>query len=189
MCGSGTLILEGLTLFQPVFDRPFSFLSWKHTPKIFKSPVWKKNYRLLAPNSPFKLYRGFDLDEKVIGAAEQNTKDLLTQTGMPAPDIAFSVQNLFSESGQIKVSGPCWCVCNPPYGERLRVQGQKEFSYQNMLAQMIQNFSPQKLAILLPEKEAVRSLAVPSGYKSVASPTFSNGGLDVIFLVYEKVRT
>lgn len=182
MCGSGTLLLEAASLWQPVFTRPFAFLAWKNTPKIFKSPLLNKNYKLLMTKTPFKAYRGFDLDEKTLSAAKENFKALEQKTTLPKTDLSFEKENLFSE-GAHKL-GSVWCISNPPYGERLQVKGQDEFSYQDLLNTMAAKFSAEKVGVLLPNKAIVRNLQPPQGLRKVKELPFSNGGLDVVFLVF-----
>jgi putative N6-adenine-specific DNA methylase len=186
MCGSGTLLLEALSLWRPVFDRDFAFFQWKHTPKIFKTDLWKKNYKLLSAEVPFKAYRGYDLEEKVLKAAQENLQDLQTQTGLQAGDIEFKKENLFE--GVCSLPAPVWCVCNPPYGERLRVQGQREFSYDDLLARMAQKFSAEKIGLLLPNKGIVKNIKPPTGYEKILEVPFSNGGLDVLFVTVALLR-
>jgi putative N6-adenine-specific DNA methylase len=182
MCGSGTLVLEAASLWNPAFRRDYSFLRWKSTPKIFKTTLWKKNYKLLATQTPFKKYLGFDLDEKVLRAAQENLQEMSTQLEKPFTNIEFKSQNLFDQGPVVEL--PVWCVSNPPYGERLRVQGQADFSYEDLLAQIVKKFTPQKVGLLLPAKSAVKKLQAPKGYKKNSETPFSNGGLDILLLIY-----
>jgi putative N6-adenine-specific DNA methylase len=182
LCGSGTLLLEAAGLWQPHFERPFAFQNWKHTPKIFKTPLWKKNYKLLSSETPFKSYRGYDINEKVLTAAKENLKDFLAKTSVQKIDIELIKENLFS--GQKQNLGKCWCISNPPYGERLYVQGQENFSYEDLITRMAEKWTPEKIGILLPKKTQVRQLQPPKGYEKKSEISFSNGGLEVLFLVF-----
>ncbi|HEY8269442.1 MAG TPA: RNA methyltransferase [Pseudobdellovibrionaceae bacterium] len=189
MCGSGTLILEAAGLWQPVFERKFSFLDWKNTPKIFRSSLLKKNYKLLQKQAPFKSYLGYDIDEKVLAAAEENQKSLESKMDVKNLKIRFEKENLFK--GEKKNLGPVWCITNPPYGERLHVQGrdsrdQEAFSYQDLLQRMADKFSAEKIGVLLPNKRSVKSLKAPEGYKKRKEIPFSNGGLEVVYMIYRK---
>lgn len=187
LCGSGTVVLEAASLWTPVFTRAFSFMHWRSTPKILKSPLLKKNYKLLMKATPFKAYRGFDLDPKVVGAAMQNLQALREQTELPPADIAFAVENLF-EGESRRDLGRVWCLSNPPYGERLHVQGQQVFSYQDLINRMAEKFSAEKVAVLLPEKPLVRGLKPPPGFAKAKQVEFSNGGLEVVFLIYTRAK-
>lgn len=189
MCGSGTILLEAASLWQPVFKREFSFLEWKNTPKIFKSPLLEKNYKLLPQQAPFKSYLGYDIDEKVLVAARENQKLLESKTEIKNLKIRFENENLFKD--EKKNLGPVWCITNPPYGERLYVQGreakdQVSFSYQGLLQRMADKFSAEKIGLLLPNKRDVKNLQAPEGYKKRKGIAFSNGGLEVVFLIYVK---
>lgn len=184
MCGSGTVVLEAASLWQPVFDRAFAFLEWKNTPKIFKSPLLKKNYKLLQQAAPFKTYWGFDLDKSAVKAAGENLKSLESKTEIQSLKVRFEEENLFA--GEKKTLGPVWCLTNPPYGERLHVQGQEEFSYQDLIQRMADKFSAEKIGVLLPNKNIVKNLKAPEGYKKQKDIAFSNGGLEVLFLTFAR---
>lgn len=186
LCGSGTLLLEAASLWTPTFARDFTFLHWKNTPKILKSPLLKKNYKLLMKATPFAAYRGYDIDEKVLSAAELNLADLRSQTDLPECDIRFEKENLFTDGAAAKGRGSVWCISNPPYGERLHVQGQEVFSYQNLVNRMANKFTAEKVAVLLPDKAQVRSLKAPPGFKKAHQVSFSNGGLEVLFLLFTR---
>lgn len=184
LCGSGTILLEAASLWQPVFKRAFSFLKWKNTPKILKSALLSKNYQFLSDPTPFKKYLGFDLNEKVLVAARENLRVMKEHTAVGDFDIRFEKEDLFS--GAVRTEGEVWCLANPPYGERLHVQGQDVFSYQDLLQRLGDKFHAEKIGVLLPNKSLVRSLTAPSGYHKTKEVPFSNGGLDVLFLVFSK---
>ena len=184
MCGSGTLLLEAASLFEPNFNRKFDFLYWKNVPKLFKTELWRKNYKLLKRGGAFAAYRGYDMDEKVIQAARLNFEDMQSQLQIQIANLEFQKQNLFEEAAEPLPNQNIWCVSNPPYGERLRVQGQKEFSYDDLLLQMIKKFKPQKVGLLLPDKNLVKNIKAPVGFRKSSESSFSNGGLDVVFLIF-----
>ncbi len=184
MCGSGTLVLEATSLWQPVFDRAYAFLEWKNTPKIFKSPLLKKNYKQIPDTAPFKAYWGFDIDADVIEAARENLAKLESRVEVKNLKVRFEVANLFG--GEKKTLGPVWCLANPPYGERLNVEGQAEFSYQALIQKIADKFAAEKIGVLLPNKTSVRSLKPPEGYKKQKGLTFSNGGLEVLCLIFAR---
>lgn len=193
MCGVGTLLLEAASMGQPVFERDFAFLHWKNAPKILKSPLLKKNYKVLPKETPFNSYQGFDLDEKALSAAKENLQSLQVKSELADLEISFTKENLF-EGKTIDRGGPeVWCLTNPPYGARLRVQGASEnsntgeaFSYQQLLQRMVEKHLAKKIGLLLPNKTLVKSLRAPAGYRKVKEIPLSNGGLEVLFLVYEK---
>lgn len=182
MCGSGTLVLEAASLWRPVFDRSYAFLDWKNAPKIFKSPLLKKNYKTLEESAPFKTYWGFDIDSAVVKAARENLATLESKVEIKNLKVRFEEESLFA--GEKKTLGPVWCLANPPYGERLHVQGQEEFSYQDLIQQMADKFAAEKIGVLLPNKTIVKNLKAPEGYKKQKERAFSNGGLEVLFLIF-----
>jgi putative N6-adenine-specific DNA methylase len=187
MCGSGTLLLEGASLLQPVFDRPFSFLEWKNAPKIYTAPLWRKNYKKLFTSTAFKAFVGFDADPKALEAARENLKSLREKTLLKELTMEFAEEDLFE--GEPRDLGKNWCVLNPPYGERLKVQKSapvtsEPFSYQDLLQRIADKFSSEKIGLLLPHKAHVKALTPPVGYSKSLEVPFSNGGLDVVYLIY-----
>ncbi len=189
MCGSGTLLLEALSLWRPVFERDFSFFSWKLTPKIFKTELWRKNYKLLSPRSPFKCYRGYDVDEKVVGCANGNLEEMTKQVLLQDIDIQFSQGDLFKDDqNDLRPSiDKIWCLCNPPYGERIRVAGKNEISYEELLKRMFVKFNAQKVGLLLPNKSVVKKIRLPENLQKILEIPFSNGGIDVVLLIVERL--
>lgn len=183
MCGSGTLLFEAASLWQPVFSREFPFLTWKNTPKIFKSPLFAKNYKLLSAATPFHSYRGYDVNDKVLAAARENQTLLQERTQLKEIDMEFAKEDLFGGSRKTP-HRPVWCLSNPPYGERLYVQGTEVFSYQDLLNRITEKFQPEKVALLLPHKSLVKNLKPAPGYRKLQEIPFTNGGLEVLFLIY-----
>lgn len=189
MCGSGTLLLEGASLLQPVFDRPYSFLNWRNAPKIYATPLWKKNYKKLFTIAPFKGFMGFDADPKALQAARENLKALQQKTMLKELEIQFQEEDLFE--GEKKSIGKNWSILNPPYGERLKVQKSaptvtEPFSYQDLLQKIADKFDSEKIGLLLPDKSHVKSLTAPKGYEKSLEFSFSNGGLEVVYLIYSR---
>ncbi|MBK9321711.1 MAG: RNA methyltransferase [Bdellovibrionaceae bacterium] len=190
MCGSGTLLLEALSLWCPVFERDYSFLRWKQTPKIFKTELWKKNYKLLVSDPPFKNYCGYDVEAKVIEAANLNLAEMLKKVSIQNAHFRFIQEDLFKESSDSSrgvFGGKTWCICNPPYGERIHVLTKKPISYEDLLKRMIEKFDAKKIGLLLPNKPEVRKIRLPENLQKILEVPFSNGGIDVVLLIVERL--
>lgn len=187
-CGSGTLLLEAASLYFPHWDRDFAFLHFANAPKIYKSPTWKKNYRLPAP-SPFFKMLGNDGDAKTLLAAKDNAKDLVQ-----ALQSSFGVEieslcaNLEWHQGlcfdwKVEAAGPVWIVSNPPYGDRVSLLGGR--SLKEELAPLVKSSKAEKIALLLPSEEA-KALEF-EGFVRHSASEISNGGLQTLWTVWCKI--
>lgn len=110
-CGSGTLLIEAAFWNHPLWLRDFSFLNWRVTPALLKSPLFKNNFKFL--KAPLKTFLfGSDIDSQVLKIAEENVKKAKAEN-----EISF--KNLeFNKVEPLKT--PFWVIANPPYDERLK---------------------------------------------------------------------
>ncbi|MEZ0392068.1 MAG: RNA methyltransferase, partial [Pseudobdellovibrionaceae bacterium] len=111
MCGTGTLLREAATLYQPTLRHDFSFLQWAQTPKIFKSSQLRNNYPEFHPL--FAGLKGLDRDEKSVERAQASLQAL-------GHSSEISNEDLFKTTA--KSEKLCWVIANPPYGERLKAE-------------------------------------------------------------------
>ena len=187
-CGSGTLLLEAASLYFPHWDRDFAFLHFANAPKLFKSPTWKKNYRLPMA-SPFLKMLGNDGDAKTLMAAKDNAKDLehaLQQTWSTEPDAFRGIwqwQQGLCHDWDIEPAGPVWIVSNPPYGDRVSLLGGR--SLRDELAPLVTKSKAEKIALLLPTEEA-KALEF-EGFVRHSNSEISNGGLQTVWTVWCKI--
>ncbi len=173
MCGTGTLLREASTLFQPSWRDDFSFLKWAQAPKILKSASVKGNYAKLP--SLFSELHALDRDADSVERAQKSLQEL----GRP---FQARQQDLFQTSAQKNLEG-CWVISNPPYGERLKA----EFTPEELVKKIVTSFRPSRVGLLLGENQSrqIKSLQVP-GYKLESQWPFQNGGLRVAFSIFQR---
>ena len=86
----------------------------------------------------------------------------------------------------MKTSARRWVVTNPPYGERIKVEGKISAFYEKLFAAVAEKLSPDLACFLIPESAKPERLTLPRQWKKVSSLRLSNGGLPVTALL---VRT
>jgi putative N6-adenine-specific DNA methylase len=189
MCGTGTLLREGALLFQPSMRQDFSFLQWSQTPKLLKSEGLRGNY----PRLPFlfRSLKAFDRDSDSVARAQASLSEIPGQiTGgrenHPQP-IHFTAQkeDLFQANPHSRDStGPVWVISNPPYGERLKA----EFTVPELITQISRIHNPDRLGLLMGENQArtLKQAQLPASLKLQEQWPFQNGGLRVVFSIFEK---
>jgi putative N6-adenine-specific DNA methylase len=114
-CGAGTLAIEAENYFNIVKTRSFAFQNWVRCPKIFKSASWFSNYKPV--HKAFNSLICADIDGKVLDACKCNLQKAQIQS------VEFLTENFFDR--KIAFEKDVILVANPPYGERLRIDGKK----------------------------------------------------------------
>lgn len=121
--GSGTMLFEAASMFEPNFQRDYSWLKFLNTPKLFKSDSWKKNYRWLSNEKCLNFF-GIDLDEKSHMNANKNEKLLYeTFSNVKSKFNWIHQDSLTVDFKTLQIDGGYWIVTNPPYGHRLSDNG------------------------------------------------------------------
>jgi putative N6-adenine-specific DNA methylase len=170
MMGSGTFLSESLTWNQPVVARAFRYQMLKGQPGFLKIPWWKS---LSLPQQPlFGFHCGFDKDDKMVQMAKQN----LTLANLQ-DRIQLEKRDVFLDKNEVGFQGRRFLVCNPPYGERLKVD-----DLPKLLQASLKRYSPERALFVVPRE--VR-LDFP-GFLLKMSREFSNGGLEVKSLVFHR---
>jgi putative N6-adenine-specific DNA methylase len=177
MCGTGSLLREACTLYQPTLRMDFAFLEWSQTPKILKSLSLKGNY----PQWPvlFQQVIGKDLDPAAIPRAQRLFDKI--------PGVHhFEVQDLFQQNqpqSLVQSLRKTWVLSNPPYGERLKAS----FSPAQLLQQIEKIYQPERVGLLLSEFQAQELERMrDSSLKLHSQGSFKNGGIPVRYLVFYK---
>ncbi|MGZ3773103.1 MAG: THUMP domain-containing class I SAM-dependent RNA methyltransferase [Pseudobdellovibrionaceae bacterium] len=186
MMGSGTFLTEARTIWSGQFLRPFAFQKWKRTPKIFLSPSFMFNYEN-PTETVFNKFVGFDINNDMISVASQNFANVEKQLQEIHRSFFkksnFEVFQKDALKEEYSSNGSLWIILNPPYGERLPSNIKDGL---NGLAKILcQQYKPQKIGILYPEKEKIRS--VPEGYQIQKELKVNNGGIRCLFTVLKTV--
>jgi putative N6-adenine-specific DNA methylase len=176
MMGGGTFFLEAMLIRERIVGREFAFE---------KFATASANEVKLTPSdrSPFESFHGFELSEKTIAAARENLSDLFGAEAVSR--LKTSCEDIF-EAKPLPPHPNRWLVTNPPYGERLKISVPLGEYYKNLFAACERVFQPTRACFVLPEKSRPLSLSIPTNWKRVADLPFSNGGLPVRAVVYER---
>lgn len=175
MCGAGTFFLEASGLKKPVDSRDFAFAKWGGS-AVNEALVPER----CASKDFYSSFVGFDIDEKAAASARKNWESV-SETRM----LTVAAQDFFAI--EKLPSGPRrWLVCNPPYGERIGVEGKLSSFYEKFFEAVAERVSPERACFLLPDRARPNELKLPKMWKKVATLRLSNGGLPVTALL---VRT
>lgn len=156
MCGSGTFLYEWLkrdSLQQRSFN--YEYLSdqqLKTLPEVNE----------LQHEDNFS-YFGFDIDAEII---EQLKLD---------PAITFKVQDIKTAS---PLNGPNILMVNPPYGKRVKIAGDKQKYFQDLIQDIKRAYRPKRLGIIIP-REFVGRIAGDKTY-------FNQNGIDVCLIIQKE---
>jgi putative N6-adenine-specific DNA methylase len=176
MVGSGTFLTEALLLSKFV-ARDFAFQKFAC---VRDGKVEVRNIVDSSANFP-RIQRalGFDNSDDAIKAATSNieTAKLKKAVELKKADLFEATYDVSEEVSK----GYRVVVCNPPYGERLKVQGSLANLYSKLLHVIDQKLKPHKVGVLLPAKSNPRTLRLPEGWQAEATLPFENGGLPVVF--------
>jgi putative N6-adenine-specific DNA methylase len=179
MMGSGTFFIEALSRDELIDVREFGFESFIHAEP--SRPT------LNEARPKFIGGVGFEQDSKAFKACQSNLKRAKESK-------AWDLRNkdFFSESTTVasaaaagETSSPQrWVFANPPYGERLAVEGSLAGFYQKLF-QACENFAkPDRACFLLPAKSVKGKFILPVGWKVLEKRPFLNGGIPVVAFVF-----
>lgn len=171
MMGSGTFLLEAAYRDHLIEKRDFAFDMFTSQPE--KAPA------LQATRPVIKSLIGYEMDKKTIQAAKTNLKsvDATINTKVIQEDF-------FSSSPLPETSHKRWLLCNPPYGERLKVNEPLAQLYTRLFAAAELVASPERACFLLPSKAVKGKFALPKGWKVLKKLPFLNGGIPVTAFVF-----
>lgn len=170
MMGSGTFLLEAALRDQPTEAREFAFDTFARAPRSIP--------RLSADRPKFSSFVGFERDASALAAARTNLQALGRQ------NVAVKSQDFFTADALPSKSHARWIFSNPPYGERLKIDGEPSAFYEKLFAASERVIQPQRACFLLPAAATKRKLTFPKAWKLVAKRSFSNGGIPVEALLF-----
>lgn len=159
MCGSGTFLYEGMSFYNPS-RRPFAYT---------ENPLFKgKHFAIpkLDKKLPISEVLGHEINEELV---QKLNRDYI------------KVQD--SLLGNFTIKSPSLIICNPPYGERIQIQGKRGHFLKEALAHLF-TFKPQRLGWLVPT-DMEEIFHAPTSYKLLGKRRFRNGGLMVSFISWE----
>lgn len=165
MCGSATFLTEAQTFHRPLHLRAFAF----ETAPFFKG----KLVRLPTETKklPVKRTMGFDLNEELITKVKAESQlDLKVQD---------SVQSKIDPGEEFVM------ITNPPYGERIKIDGKRGSFLQKAWDKFLTQDRPLRFAWILPS-DMDDLFTKTEGYKLLQKKHLKNGGLAVTFWLWER---
>lgn len=166
MCGSGTFLTEAKNFFTPLHLRPFSFE---------EAPFFKGQHLKLPPaqdHLPHSTLWGFDINQELIQKVSAATNDIHFRHGD-------------SLEARLPIEGEKLMICNPPYGERIKIDGKRGSFLKMAWEKFLTVDSPLRFAWILPSDMDTLFAKAP-GYELQVKKHLKNGGLAVTFWLWER---
>jgi 23S rRNA G2445 N2-methylase RlmL len=134
---------------------------------------------------PFHSFIGLDSSDKAIASAQDNISNL-TKAGDHRQVRLFQADLLGSEPlpEPSKTVQARWVIANPPYGERIKIKGNKNEFFEKIFASSEDLAKPQRACFLLPESAHPDRLKSPKGWRRLKILRFSNGGIPVAAVLF-----
>lgn len=173
-CGTGTILLESALYHEPVTTRAFGFENFPCMAKTLNFGAKKS----LAPSKVTKLI-ACDIAQKNVASVIKNHKTSKTK----AP-LETSIEDVFKSPNKHKCDV---VIMNPPFGERIKIEGSREQYFQDLVRITTDRFSPDVMALLIPQ--SVKRPSAPRDYNWLKKPVLevALGGLPVRLEVLKKL--
>jgi putative N6-adenine-specific DNA methylase len=166
MCGSATFLTEALNFHNPLHFRPFAF----ETAPFFKGKMVR--LPLMTEKLPIDQVVGFDLNEILLKKViEETDLDLRVQDSLLAP---------------IEVKSEFVMICNPPYGERIKIEGKRGSFLKEAWSKFLTMDKPLRFGWVLPS-DMDDLFKAPKSYRLLNKRHLRNGGMAVTYWVWERV--
>jgi 23S rRNA (guanine2445-N2)-methyltransferase / 23S rRNA (guanine2069-N7)-methyltransferase len=178
MCGSGTLLIEGLWMaadIAPGLLRTFGFTNWKpHQEAVWESLVEEANQRKARGLEHLDVRAiGFDQDRNVLEIAQENAQ----RAGVEA-FIEFREARVEQLVRPDDANG--LLITNPPYGERLGESSELMFLYRDLGDTLKQEFGGWRAGVFTGNPD----LCEVVGLKTDKSYQLFNGPLESRLFLY-----
>jgi putative N6-adenine-specific DNA methylase len=186
MTGGGTFLLEAAILNRPLENRSYAFE--ENSILRARAGAFADAELSCTLAMPFSQLTGLELHEKALLSAQHNVAEL--QKLGPSMPVQIISHDVFKAEPLPAVETPVterWLIANPPYGERLSVQGGLSAYYESLFAATEKLARPTLACFLLPAKVRPQSIKTPNGWKLVSERPFSNGGLPVIASLFTRL--
>lgn len=165
MCGSATFLTEAQNFHRPLHFRPFAF----ETAPFFKGKLVKTGEE--KKPLPVKNVVGFDVNEELLSKVRKETSlDLRVQDSL-----LLRIEN----------DSEFVMICNPPYGERLKIEGKRGSFLKEAWRKFLQDDRPLRFGWVLPSDMDDLFQKAP-GYSLRVKKHLKNGGMAVTFWVWER---
>ena len=176
MTGAGTFLMEAAILRKVMSQRKYAFENLLPTLRLEDKQKW-----LTQSIDVYGSFAGFDTDAKTLAAAAENLNRVSE---------ARKIQLFETDFFEAEPLPPArrWLIANPPYGERIRIEGPIGQYYENLFIAAERVVQPERALFILPEKAHPARLKRPRNWRVLTELRFSNGGLPVIAVVFACAR-
>ena len=168
MTGAGTFLLEAAAA-HTISNQRY-FVEFRTEPQIPAAREVTKPKRLV----------GLERDAAALKAARENLRGIA--------HVELIAADVMKAEPLEPAEGPRWLFVNPPYGERLKVEGPLPEYYAKVFAAAERWARPDFACALLPSAGAKGKLALPIGWKVLEKRPFVNGGIPVTAFVFGRSK-
>ena len=172
MTGGGTFLMEAVLARKKITSRNFAFENF-----VVRT---EENFRAQSKDPYIRLV-GFESDAKTLRAAAENLSSI---SGNSEEQPVELIDADFFEAQALPVGPKRWLIANPPYGERIRVEGKLSDFYERLFVACAEKVAPERALFILPEKVNPPRLRLPDAWQILGEKRFLNGGLPVFAMVY-----
>ena len=175
MTGGGTFLIEAALARRAILSRQFAFENFV----VFAGAGKAVGEKAISKSKdPYSSFVGFESDAKVLRAAADNLNLVRESRTIKLIEADFF-------EAEALVPGPRrWLIANPPYGERIRVEGKLSDFYERLFLAAEAKVKPERALFILPEKVNPKGLKIPPEWSVLGEKRFLNGGLAVFAMVY-----
>ncbi len=174
MIGSGTFAIEADHLATDNKVRSYAFESFPNYLKETRSDLTARETSVR-----FAKFIGLDLDGKAAKTTKQNWID----SGGDAERLSIELADVF-DAKPLEIEGERWLITNPPYGERLKIEGRLKDYYELLFETCERIARPNRACFILPDTARPSQLRAPRRWKPAVTLRFQNGGLPVTALLF-----
>ncbi len=166
MCGSATFLTEALNFANPLHFRSFAF----ETAPMFKGKMVR--LPLVTTKLPVKNVIGYDLNEMLLNKVKEET------------DLDLRAEDSLLNS--LKQPEDFVMICNPPYGERIKIEGKRGTFLKEAWKKYLYSDKPLRFGWVLPS-DMDDLFQKADGYKLIKKRHLKNGGMAVTYFVWERI--
>ncbi|MGW8313374.1 MAG: THUMP domain-containing class I SAM-dependent RNA methyltransferase [Desulfuromonadales bacterium] len=168
MCGSGSFLIEAALLarhYPPGLNRSFACMAWPgYRPGLWALLGNEAQRGLVASEETIS---GYDTDSAAVAIARDNCKRSGNSELVSIERLSLAEQPVHDGRGLV--------VLNPPYGKRLRLDGDPNRCYREIGRHLGRAYPGWRIAMLCPDPALVKATGLP--LQQLAE--LSNGGLSV----------
>ena len=182
MVGSGTFAIEAAKMHEPAQSRRFAFEDFRN---YRTSETLSAESKAIA-RFRFTKYIGLDIDAKSADTTQANWENVIgvrTKSGEARAKTEVYVRDAF-KAEPLTIAGERWLITNPPYGERLKIEGRLKDYYESLFEALEASVRPDRACFVLPDTAKPMQLKAPARWKKPQALRFQNGGLPVTALLF-----